>query len=134
MSRTKAALSWLVLSYSDSSPILARVPKPTDGLVHDSLENKLLAKLRVVAPLPLRGLHEKLVQLRCVDQARHDPVRCDASSSQLLGQTEGHVVERGRRDARRQQRRSLFKSSEVPNVIRDKVPARSFFDFALRAE
>src|SRR5258708_8177515 len=59
----------------------------------------LLAKLRVVTPLPLRGLDEKLVQLRCVDQAGHDPVRCDASSSQLLRQAEGHVVERGLRGA-----------------------------------
>jgi hypothetical protein len=36
-----------------------------------------------------------LFQLRCIDQAGHDPVRCDASSSQRLRQAEGHVVERG---------------------------------------
>jgi len=31
-----------------------RLPKPTDGLAHDVFENILLAKLRVVTPLPLR--------------------------------------------------------------------------------
>jgi len=36
--------------------------KPTDGLVDDVLESILLAKLRVVIPLPLRGLDEPLVQ------------------------------------------------------------------------
>ena len=45
------------------------------------------------------GLDEPLVQLRCVDQARHDPVRCDAGPCQLLRQAEGHVVQRGLRGA-----------------------------------
>jgi hypothetical protein len=51
------------------------LPKPTDGLVHDVLKNILLAKLRVVTPLPLRSLDEKLVQLRCVDQGEQGGYR-----------------------------------------------------------
>jgi hypothetical protein len=84
--------------------------------VDDVFESILLAKLRGVTPLPLSGLDEPLVQLRCVDQAGHDPVRCDASSSKLLDPQQRR---RGYREAITYI--GLGKSSDLPAVLKDIV-------------